>query len=133
MLSKPFSLSKHERLKSKKQIDALFLSGKAFFVYPYKVKYIFTANNENPQLKFGISVPKRNFKKAVDRNRIKRLSREAYRLHKVPFQEMVLAGQLEVQLMFMYTHNELLPYADVKKAMIKCLDKLVELGSNNTP
>lgn len=133
MLSKPFSLSKHERLKSKKQIDALFLNGKAFFVYPFKVKYLFTASGENPQLKFGISVPKRNFKKAVDRNRIKRLSREAYRLHKLPIQEKIQVERSDLQVMFIYTHNEILAYDEMKKAMIKSLHKLVELIPSNTP
>ena len=127
MLSKPFSLSKHERLKSKKQIDALFLNGKAFFFFFFKVTFMFAPAGGNPQLKFGISVPKRNFKKAVDRNRIKRLSREAYRLHKILIQEKVQVDKFDLQAMFIYTHNEILGYEEIKKAIIKCLNKLMEL------
>lgn len=125
-MSKPFSLSKNERLKSKKQIDALFLTGEAFFIFPYKVKYTF--QKENPaELKFGISVPKRNFKKAVDRNRLKRLSRESYRLQKPDLKNDLLAKNLSLHVMFLYSHNEMLDYAETEKSMIKCVVKLRQL------
>lgn len=128
MMSKPFSLSKNERLKSKKQIDALFLTGEAFFVFPYKVKYCFKAtDNSITELKFAVSVPKKNFKKAVDRNRLKRLSREAYRLHKAVLEDALTINQKSFNAMFIYTHNELLTYTEVEKAMIKCIEKIRSL------
>ncbi|MCC7029404.1 MAG: ribonuclease P protein component [Chitinophagaceae bacterium] len=123
-MSKPFSLSKHERLKSKKQIDALFLHGEAFFIFPFKVKYHLDMNAELSGVHFGISVPKRIFKKATDRNRLKRLSREAYRLNKTALKEILMQKHLALQVMFMYSHPALLTYAEVEKGMLLCLEKL---------
>ena len=129
-MSKPFSLSKHERLKSKKQIDALFLRGEAFFIFPYKIKYCFQAAEQLPQMHFGISVPKRNFKRAVDRNKLKRLSREVYRIQKVKLKDDLVKHQLSIQVMFIYTHSSILTFAELESVMIKCLEKLRGLIPN---
>lgn len=72
---------KKEKLKSKKLIEQLFTEGKAVTVFPLKLIYLETTF-EDVKIKTGVSVSKRNFKNAVDRNRIKRLLREAYRLNK---------------------------------------------------
>jgi ribonuclease P protein component len=78
-----FSYSKKEKLKSQKLIEQLFSEGKSISAYPLRMVYLKTEfDKEDVQFKTGISVSKRNFKKAVDRNRIKRLLREAYRLNK---------------------------------------------------
>jgi len=76
------SFSKKEKLKSKKLIEQLFTEGKSILVYPLRLIFMETAFDDYVKLKVGVSVSKRNFKKAVDRNRIKRLLREAYRLKK---------------------------------------------------
>ena len=73
------TLGKTERLKSKKLIKKLFEEGVSIKNFPFRLVYITT---EKPPIKSSFSVPKRNFKKAVDRNRIKRLIKEAYRLEK---------------------------------------------------
>ena len=73
------TLGKTERLKSRKLIKKLFEEGISIKNYPFRLVYIAT---ETPPIKSSFSVPKRNFKKAVDRNRIKRLIKEAYRLEK---------------------------------------------------
>ncbi len=125
-MSKPFSLSKHERLKSKKQIDALFLSGEAFFVFPYKVKYKIELQQDISELKFAISVPKRNFKRAVDRNRLKRMSREAYRINKVSLKNNLALENSSMQLMFIFTHKEIVSYSEIEKAVINCLGKIIK-------
>lgn len=75
-----FGYPKKEKLKSKKSIDQLFTQGKAVTVFPLRLVYLKTEGNQS--LKTGVSVSKRLYKKAVDRNRIKRLLREAYRLNK---------------------------------------------------
>lgn len=74
--------SKKERLKSKKLIDKMFLEGRSVSVYPLRLVYLETTFNDDVIIKTGVSVSKRHFKSAVDRNRIKRLMREAYRLNK---------------------------------------------------
>ncbi len=76
------SFSKKEKLKSKKLIEQLFAEGKSVSAYPLRLIFMETPFVEDVKLKVGVSVSKRNFKKAVDRNRIKRLLRESYRLQK---------------------------------------------------
>ncbi|GAA3566665.1 ribonuclease P protein component [Snuella lapsa] len=73
---------KKEKLKSKKLIEQLFSEGQSVSAYPLRLVYIQTTFNDGTQFKTGVSVSKRNFKNAVDRNRVKRLLREAYRLNK---------------------------------------------------
>lgn len=87
-----YKLGKHARLKSSKVIDQLFMDGKSFTVFPFRVIYKFTklpVTTYAFQLQAGFSVSKRHFKKAVDRNRIKRLMREAYRLQKNELELMI--------------------------------------------
>jgi len=77
-----FTFPKKEKLKSQKLIEKLFLEGKAVTAFPIRLLYLQTAFEDGSKIKTGVSVSKRNFKKAVDRNHIKRLLREAYRLNK---------------------------------------------------
>ncbi|WP_299383122.1 ribonuclease P protein component [uncultured Lacinutrix sp.] len=70
--------NKHEKLKSQKTIEKLFLDGQSVSAYPLRLVYL----KHGDSRKVGVSVSKRNFKRAVDRIRIKRLLREAYRLNK---------------------------------------------------
>jgi ribonuclease P protein component len=76
------TLGKKERLKSRKLIGRLFEEGTSIKNFPFRLVYLSTEITSVFSVKASFSVPKRNFKKAVDRNRIKRLIREAYRLEK---------------------------------------------------
>ncbi|GAA4942278.1 ribonuclease P protein component [Algibacter agarivorans] len=76
---------KKEKLKSKKLIDQLFTEGQSVSAFPLRLVYMPTTFDEDVIAKTGVSVSKRNFKTAVDRNRIKRLLREVYRLNKADF------------------------------------------------
>lgn len=69
------SFKKIEKLKSQKLIEKLFSEGKSIAVYPLRLVYLKTSFEDPVKLKVGVSVSKRNFKKAVDRNRMKRLMR----------------------------------------------------------
>jgi ribonuclease P protein component len=125
-----YTLNKDDRLKSRKAIEYLFKDGKSFSVFPLRVLYTINADSEKPvnNLRAGFSVSTRNFKKAVDRNRIKRLLREAYRL-----QKHLLSGQLETTdktliLFFIYTGNELPDYKIIYEKIqtsIKRLQKIL--------
>ncbi len=88
--------SKKEKLKSKKCIEQLFSEGQSVSAYPLRLVFLKTEFNENIVAKTGVSVSKRCFKSAVDRNRIKRLLREVYRLNKV-----VYFNKIETQYAFM--------------------------------
>lgn len=76
------SFPKKNKLKSRKLITQLFSEGKSVNIYPLKLVYILLPQQQDAILKVGVSVPKRNFKRAVDRNYLKRLLREAFRKNK---------------------------------------------------
>lgn len=83
MTSKVYSLKKEERLCSKKFLTELFDSGSSFLVYPFRVVWLNSPNqNQSYPIQIVISVPKKRFKSAVDRNLIKRRTREVYRVGK---------------------------------------------------
>lgn len=79
------SYPKKEKLKSKKLIEQLFIEGQSVSAFPLRLVYMPTSFEDDVMLKTGVSVSKRNFKNAVDRNRIKRLLRESYRLNKAAY------------------------------------------------
>ncbi len=80
-----FTFNKKEKLKSKKLIDLLFTKGQSVSAYPLRLVYMPTTFDEDIIAKTSVSVSKRNFKTAIDRNRIKRLLRESYRLNKATY------------------------------------------------
>ena len=93
-----FTLGKPEKLKSRKLIGRLFEEGNSVKKFPIRLVYLQTEHTSDFPAQVGFSVPKRNFKHAVDRNRIKRLLREAYRLEKVRLYE-----ELSQPYIFMFT------------------------------
>jgi ribonuclease P protein component len=125
MMAKQFGLGKKEKLKSRKQIDALFAGGKSFAVFPIRVTYSFApAEGEEPLAQIGVTVSKKYFKRAVDRNRIKRLLREAYRLQKTELAEAMKAAGWKGHLFFMYTDKTIASFDVIKTAMNNCLSRL---------
>ena len=134
-MMKKFTLGKNERLKSRKLIDQLFKEGRSFNLFPYRVYYLFPsqASTLNDGLQFGVGVSTRNFKHAVDRNRIKRLTREAYRLQKIPFQELLQSKQLAVALFLIYTGKELPAYEVVNEKIAVILSRLIKTANEIPP
>ena len=126
-MAKQFTLGKNERLKSRKSIEQLFAQGKKIVVAPYRVLYISAEQSTNASLLFGTGVSAKNFKKAVDRNRIKRLTKEAYRLQKKPLQEKIKANNVQLNLFFIYTAKEIAGYDEVYKKIGNILNKLGKL------
>lgn len=110
-----------ERLKSRKAIEALFKKGKRFSISPFKVFYQIINENE---LQFGAGVSTRNFKKAVDRNRVKRLTKEAYRLQKNSLQSLLKEKGKGLHLFFIYTEKEIRKHQDIFLQTEKIINKL---------
>ncbi len=92
-MTKPFSFNKAEKLKSRKALEHLFSSGEKFLVHPFKVFYSIKKNDESI-IHCGVGVSKKNFAKAVQRNRIKRFMREVYRLNKEELYKTVQQKQI---------------------------------------
>jgi ribonuclease P protein component len=120
------SLQRHtyrEKLKSRTLLKELFGQGKSLSVYPVKTWYLELPAGSKPILT-GVGVSARNFKKAVDRNRIKRLLREAYRLQKQPLLDNLQTNNKSIAVFFLYIGKELPVYDQAKKAIAETLQKL---------
>ena len=113
-----FTYSKKEKLKSKKVIEQLFSEGKSVTVFPLRLVYLEYAFDDEIQFKTGVSVSKRSFKNAVDRNRIKRLLREAYRLNKDRHFNNILASYA---LMILYIGKEKSEFTSIEDSMNELL------------
>lgn len=110
-----FTFGRLEKLKRRKEIAALVRGGKPVFTPALKVLYRENAVRETPH-QAAFSVSKRHFKRAVDRNRVKRLLREAYRL-----QKHTMAYLPPLQLLFIFTKNEMPAYATVATEVAQAL------------
>jgi ribonuclease P protein component len=135
-VARKFTLGRNERLKSRKQIEQLFGDGKNFPLSPFRIYYrlipIITDSPSN--LQFGAGVSGKNFKRAVDRNRIKRLTREAYRLQKIQLQEILRQKKLQLNLFFIYTGKELPPFSIMKEKVNVILNKMIKVvNESNSP
>jgi ribonuclease P protein component len=122
--ARSYSFSKEEHLCRKKLIDELFARGSSFGLYPLRLIWLpaTAATTAPPQVL--VSVSKRNFKRAVDRNYFKRLMREAYRLNKFRLTEA--AGGHSVGLLaIIYTGKEKKPFTLVEKKLISGLERLL--------
>ena len=119
---------KAEKLKSKIIIEKLFSEGKSVTAYPFRLVYLKTTFEDKILIKTGVSVSKRNFKLAVDRNRIKRLLREAYRLNKNEHLNIVSS---QYAFMILYNGKEIPSYEFVEKKMIILFDKFSKSEAEN--
>lgn len=123
-MAKQFTLGKNERLKSRKSIEQLFSEGKKIVVAPFRVLYLLTQSTDKASLLFSVGVSAKNFKKAVDRNRVKRLTRETYRLQKNDLQKKIETKGIQLNVFFIYTGKELPEYDEVYKKVGLVLNKL---------
>lgn len=117
-----FNYPREEKLKSKITIGLLFTEGKSVSKYPLRLVYCQQKKEENQRIKIGVSVSKKYFKKAVDRNYFKRVLRETYRLNKhllIPHLEEPYA------FMFFYQTKERLSYDEINTKTIQLFEKFV--------
>jgi ribonuclease P protein component len=119
------TFTKEERLCNKRLIDGLFHNGSSFLCYPFKVSWLPSGDSQSFPAQILFSVPKKRFKRAVDRNLIKRRMREAYRLHKEQYLYRILndAGK-RIIFSVGYIGKEIAPYDFTEKKMLKLLAQL---------
>ncbi len=117
-----FTYPKIEKLKSKTTIDLLFSKGASVSKYPLRLVYISGDFGENIPIKMGVSVSKKHFKNAVDRNYFKRVLRETYRLNK-----HLLLDNLNTPyaFMFLYQAKDRLTYEEINTKTIQLFEKFL--------
>lgn len=140
-----FKFPKEERLHHKSLVDGVFLKGKSFYEFPFRVSWRGLSEeeldknfrNKVPEgiapVQMMVTVPKKKRRRAVDRVRMRRLIREAYRLNKGEWISVVCSRQkyATVSLALVYIHNENLPYSIIEEKMKLVLSKLLTKLSVN--
>ena len=127
-----FTYKKTDKLKSRKQTQHLFSTGQAINVFPIRLIYTvepISTNADNLSLtsvlQAGVGAPSRTFRKAVQRNRVKRLLREAYRLEKPNFISQASLENKRVNLFFLYTDALVLTQVEIQGKVKEALSLLV--------
>lgn len=118
---------KQEKLCGTKRIDKLFAQGDSFIAYPLRVIYLIQTlenDGEESSISVLVTVSKKKFKRAVKRNRVKRLVREAYRLNKVSFQLLLKDNSKKMDIAFIYLKTELPDYKEIEQAILKTISVL---------
>jgi ribonuclease P protein component len=121
-----FTFPKSERLSKEMDIQELFTKGSSFYFHPFKVLLNVPSEKALTAHQVLISVSKRNFRKAVSRNRIKRIIREAYRVNK-----SLLPSALYLQIGFVYTHKEILSAKEVSSKMVHVLKRVLKVSAQS--
>jgi len=129
-VSHHFTLGKKERLKSRKQIEQLFKEGNSISISPFRVYFLinqmFNAQRSMFNVQFGVGVSGKSFRKAVDRNRIKRLIREAWRQQNTELKEKLKTTGLQMDVFFIYTGKEIPGYKLVCEKVKTAIEKLIK-------
>ena len=112
------------RLVRKSQMDALFSSGKSFIAYPLRVVFLKKEKTPENEIAIMVSVSKRKFKRAVKRNRTKRLIRENFRTQRHELENMLKTSPFSLNIGFLFLKDELSDYEEINKAMAKALTLL---------
>ncbi len=124
-----FTFRKEERLCSRRLIDQLYEKGHRLMAFPYSVQWMVVPNpspltSHLSPCQVLIVAPKRKFRHAVDRNRVRRLTRECYRLRKPAFYAFLAEHDISIVFSMVYIHNEIMSYEQLGKKMDKLLESL---------
>ena len=125
------TFKKAERLTSKNILDDIFKEGKTIKKFPFIVKHLPCKFEDDEKLKVVISVPKRRIKNAVNRNRIRRLIKEAYRLNKANLKIVLEKYEKGLALFFIYTGKENPDYATIEMKIKLLLNELIRIYDKN--
>lgn len=122
-----FSFKTAERLKSRKLIGAIFRSGQSVGAFPLRAVFLPLLLTDAPfPVQISISVPKKKFKSAVDRNRVRRQIREAWRLQTPFFYEKLAAADRRLAIMVIFVAPEKVEYAEIEKGIRKMCRRILE-------
>lgn len=125
-MTKTNSFPKSEHLCGEKRIAELYTKGEAFIAYPIRVVFKIAPKEDEIAARAMMSVPKKRFKRAVKRNRLKRSLREAYRLNKQELITLLEKSELKIDIAFNYVSDEEMDYIAIEKKMKLALSKLTE-------
>lgn len=127
------TFKREERLKSRKVIQAMFnRQGQSFSQYPLRLVWMpMEERRSDSPLQFAVSVPKRRFKKAVTRNRLRRQIKETYRLQKPNLYQALEGQDQQYAFMIIYAGQEMLPYAQIEKAMQHTIRRFLKKVKNS--
>jgi len=126
------TFKKEERLSEKKIIKELFEKGFSFYLSPFKLVWINTSIEGRFPAKVMITVSSRNFRNAVDRNRIRRIIREAYRKNKQILYDSITQPSMKMAFVIIYTGKYIIPYSEAEAKIILILQRLVEENEKGT-
>ena len=130
----PEGLPKYERICKENDIKALFDRGVGLSVYPFRVIYMFHRDESHPvTVRLLVSVSKKRFHHAVNRNRVKRLMREAWRRNKAPLYEICEKDNISVDVALVYTATVIHSYEEMLKKTQKAVQEILKrYESHNT-
>jgi ribonuclease P protein component len=123
---KKYSLNSTERIKHRKIIEEIFSKGSTVYKDFIRINYIKADFKDGKIAKVAFSVPKKKFKRAYKRNRLKRVMREVYRKNKPEFYDILSNKSIKIALLFVYLDDEIKDYDIIEKTMKLALDKLVK-------
>lgn len=127
-MAKVYTLSMNERLYLRNSVSELFAKGKSFMVFPYRVTYRILPGDDPRPARVAIMTiaPKKRFKHAVDRNHVKRLTREAYRIQKHPLIAHLEQKGLKLDVAFIFSDAKQISFEESRRRIGKAIQMLIQ-------
>ncbi|HON18430.1 MAG TPA: ribonuclease P protein component [Salinivirgaceae bacterium] len=121
----PNTFKAFERLKSRKAIEQLLVKGMSFYFYPVRILYSIEQAKRSEPLQVAFSVSKKKFKRAVDRNLLKRRMRESWRLNKENLRKALVENNRQADVLLIYSSKSIEPYQLINEKILLVLNRLI--------